>query len=230
VSSSLLALALLAASPDDLQVCNFASVRAQELSRAGKLLDARAELMTCLRAECDAPLRTVCENLVKDLETRLPAVRIEVRGPTGAAVFVDGNAVGLGPVELDPGKHTLRVEAPGWETLTQAFHASEGDRERVVVATLVPPSAPAAAVDVSKHSRLQLHPATYVLGAVALVGLASFITWALVGKGTEAQLRTTCPMGPCDSGPMRREYAAADISLAVTVLTAGAALWVAFKL
>jgi hypothetical protein len=69
-----------------------------------------------------------------------------------------------------------------------------------------------------------------VLGAVALVGLASFITSGLVGKGTEAQLRMTCPMGPCDSAPMRRAYAVADVSLVLAVLSAGIALWVALKL
>lgn len=234
VNLSLLALALLAASPDDdVKVCTGALLRGQELSRAGKLLEARTELAACGREECEAPLKAACDGALKELEARVSAVRFEIDGPAGAALFVDGAAVGAGPLELDPGKHTLRVEAAGYQTLTQAFSTGEGDRERVVVATLVPVSAaaPAAAVEVSKPSPLmQLHPASYVLGAVALVGLASFVTWGLVGRGTEAQLRATCPMGPCDSAPMRRAYVAADLSLIVAVLSAGVALWVALKL
>lgn len=50
-----------------------------------------------------------------------------------------------------------------------------------------------------------------------------------MGKGAESDLRTTCPLGACDSSEMRRDYLIADISLVAAVVACGAAVFVALS-
>src|SRR5690242_4680551 len=78
-----LCLAAAARAEDDLAMCNGALVRGQELRRVGKLLEARAQYPTCVRASCDASLRSVCANFLAELSTRVPQVRIDVRSAGG---------------------------------------------------------------------------------------------------------------------------------------------------
>jgi hypothetical protein len=180
-----------------------------------------------LRAECDESLRAVCANFVADLDKRIPALRVEARGEHGrigdARVYLDGRAVpNATPIEVDPGEHAVRVEAAKYVTKEARVVVAERERPRLMVVSMSPiPS------DGPRQSGSLLPASVYVLGAVSLAAVGSFGYFALRGKQTESELRASCPTGPCDSGAMRREYLAADISLGVAIVAAGAALWIA---
>jgi hypothetical protein len=88
------------------------------------------------------------------------------------------------------------------------------------------PSATAVPGDAAPR-RAGLPAGVYVLGVTSAVLFGSFAYFGLRGKHTESELRASCPQGPCDSGAMRREYLAADISLGLAIVAGAAALVIA---
>jgi len=218
---------------DDLASCNAALVQGQELARAGRLLAARAAYPACLRAECDESLRAVCANFVADLGNRIPSLLVEPRGEHGriedARVYLDGRplADARTPIELDPGEYAVRVEAPKYVTKEERVVVAERERPRSIVVPMSPVPSDSPQRSTVPAAGSTLPASVYVVGAVSLAAVGSFGYFALRGKQTESDLRASCPTGPCDSGPMRREYLAADISLGVAIVAAGAALWIA---
>jgi PEGA domain-containing protein len=222
-----------AARADDLAACNLALVRGQELARSGRLLAARTTYPACLRAECDEALRAVCANFVGDLQTRIPSLHVEARGPNGrvegARVYVDG-ALLTDPaslLEVDPGHHAVRAEAPSYSSKEEEVVVAERERSRSITVLLspIPSESPAPRPPAARPSGW---PASvYIFGAASVAAAGSFTYFALKGKATENDLRASCPAGPCDSSTMRREYLAADISLGVAVVAAGVAVWIA---
>jgi hypothetical protein len=233
VSSVAMAALSTVASADDLTACNAALVHGQELARAGKLLAARGAYPACLRAECDDSLRAVCANFVAELKGRIPSVTVEARGPRGhidgARIHIDGLLVAepSAATEIDPGEHVVVVEAPGFVAREEHVVVAERDPPRSMPVILAPfvlhgpsPATPSVA-------RTGLPAFFWVAGGGAVAALGSFTYFGLRGKDTEGQLRASCPLGPCDSSTMRREYLAADISLGVAIVAAGAALWIA---
>ena len=90
----------------------------------------------------DRPSRALEVELVR--ATRAPAPRtaavvttgslvIDSR-PSGAAVTVDGRPAGTTPVTMSavaPGRHTVRIERPGYRTVTTTVDVKAGERARV---------------------------------------------------------------------------------------------------
>jgi hypothetical protein len=233
------------AGADEFAKCNSALVRGQELTRDLKFLEARAEYPKCVRDVCDPSLRSVCANFLAELATKIPSLRIDVRDEGGTAltdvhVYVDTVQVPnvAAPVDVNPGRHVVRVEAARYVTREIVVLVKEGERSRAIEIVLqrdgfyFSPRAEeprdgrdANATVQTVHSPL---PASvYVFGAASALALGSFGFFALEGKSTERGLRQTCPSGPCDSAAMRREYLVADISLGVALVAAGVATWIA---
>jgi hypothetical protein len=220
---------------DELRVCNEALVRGQELARASRLLEARATYPTCLRAACDVSLRAVCASFLTELGARVPSVAVTARDASGrepkdVRIYVDGILASARSVEVDPGAHTVRVEAPGHAASTVRATVAEGQRDHPVVVPLVavpPPRNGDRRASPARSSRPSPPLATvFVLGGVSALALGSFGFFALRGKQTESDLRERCSMGPCETAPMRREYLAADLSLAVGLVALAAAAWI----
>lgn len=65
--------------------------------------------------------------------------KVAIEGRAGAQVFVDGEPAGALPrtLELSPGKHTVRVEASGYEPWERSVEVEAGEGNRPVVAELV---------------------------------------------------------------------------------------------
>ncbi len=66
------------------------------------------------------------------------AATLDITGPAGAAVFLDGAALGFfplsGPVNTTTGRHDLRCEMPGYEVFRQELALeADGDELRVIV-------------------------------------------------------------------------------------------------
>lgn len=89
------------------------------------------------------------EASIESLRARIPMLTIE-RGPGAEAATIELDGVSLGAssigvaVPVDPGPHTLRATAPGYEPFQATVHADERGQQSVSV-SLQPSPEPAAA-------------------------------------------------------------------------------------
>ena len=205
--------------------CYDAHERGQLQRRRGELQRARVSFATCGRNVCPPVVQRDCVAWAADLAKVQPSVVIAVvrddgTDVLGARVFIDGASTpadGRG-VELDPGEHKVRVDRAGEPSFERRFAVREGDRSRRVAIVL--PSA-ADAPTSRKPSAL-----TYLFGGVALLSLASFGTFAVLGKSREDHLGNTCGdrCSDDDVAGVRRSYLVADISLGIAAVATGAAI------
>jgi hypothetical protein len=136
----------LAADPTK-QECIDASEAGQDLQRAGKLIDARVKLATCVAGSCPGPVRQDCAQRLEELTHTLPTLILEAKDGAGndlAAVRVvmdgkpfvdrlDGNAV-----LVDPGEHHFSFQSDGFETLEKSVVIRLAEKDRVVRVVLDP--------------------------------------------------------------------------------------------
>jgi hypothetical protein len=228
---------------DAKRACIDANEQGQIAQRAGRLRDAREKLVFCAADTCPRILRTDCAKLLADVTASLPSIVVDARDASGAEttrvrVSSDGVVVteSLNGLELplDPGTHIVRFEAPDGRVVEQSVVLTVGDkRHRVTVdfSKTSPDAGPAAAPPpAASPSSTEPPPAhrsvlPFVLGGVAVVGLASFGGFAIAGFVQEKNLSSSCAP-TCKSGsvaPVRTEYLVADISLGVGVVSGAAA-------
>lgn len=204
--------------------CYDAHEAGQLQRKKGSILAARQSFATCGRSMCPSIVQKDCVVWAQELAAQQPTVVIAVvrsdgTDVLGARVFIDGASTpadGHG-VELDPGKHTVRVERGGAPSFDRSFTVREGDRARRVAIVL--PSDPAP-----RRSSPPL--LTYVFGGVTVASLASFGTFAAIGKSRENELADSCGdrCGASEVDSVRRSYLVADVSLGVAVVSATAAV------
>ena len=107
---------------DEKLACVRAGEKAQKLRDSGKLMAARAELLTCVREVCPAVVRGDCAGWLGDVEASTPTIVARARDDSGhdlrdVIVSVDGARVASQldgrPLPVDPGEHEpqLRVAA-----------------------------------------------------------------------------------------------------------------------
>jgi len=150
-----LAIAVLATSnaraADEKQVCVHAVERAQLARLDGKLREAREGFVTCARPVCPDAIRQDCTRWVAEVEASLPTVVVDAvwadgGDVAGLSVVIDGQPVatagGGRATPLDPGTHTFRFEAPGAAPVETRYIVREGEKNRILHATLAP-NAPA---------------------------------------------------------------------------------------
>jgi hypothetical protein len=204
--ASTLSLAMFAGVPaaraDEKQVCVAASERGQQLRSAGKLSEAREQLMVCSRAECPRLIQQDCTQWMSEVLGTLPSVvpgakdkkgrdvvdvRVSVDGKI-AAETLDGKAI-----VLDPGVHTFRFETKGAPAVEEQVVVKPGEKNRIVTVTFAVgeesspgPSAPVVAGSSSPPY------AAYVLGGLGLVALGAALVVDLGASSDARNLRDTC--------------------------------------
>jgi hypothetical protein len=219
--------------------CVAAHAEVQRLRKEHQLLEARRALKDCTRPECPVPVLRECAAWIVEIERETPSVIFNVTTKAeqipGSKIFVDGQAVELPssglPLALNPGRHTYRVEHPGYAPATKEFIVFEGQRFTQLDVALEPlvdpaPGAPKQPVPVTETYR-PVPALTYVLAGVGLVGMAGFAVFGAMGSSDLDNLERTCMPGCTDSDldPVRGKFLAADISLGVGAAgLAGAAL------
>jgi hypothetical protein len=136
--------------------CAAANEKSAELQKAGKLLEARAELATCGAASCPADVHDTCTKRGAELSSAVPTVTLDVKGGAGSdlahvAVTLDGQPLPTGldkiagvEIELDPGDHVFTFRAPGQPPSEKRFTLRDGEkrRESVDLGSLAPPPPP----------------------------------------------------------------------------------------
>ena len=107
---------------DEKQQCATAYEHAQELRLARRLREARTQLLVCSRPSCPKAAFDDCAAWLDEVQAAMPSAVVRVLDAGGAPIadatlMVDGapwdGASRGASMTLDPGRHTVRVEAPG---------------------------------------------------------------------------------------------------------------------
>jgi len=229
---------------DDVQLCIEASEQGQVARDQGKLLDARERFTTCAREACPNMIRADCAAWLETVRQGIPSLVPSARDEAGVdlvdvAIEVDGapmlDKLDGRAIELDPGEHML-VWRHGNQRIEQRVLVRQGEKNRPVDAVFEPDQpptpAPAAVPTVPAPTDPEgslLPTASWVLGAVAVVGLAGFVGLGINASGERDELLDTCAPN-CDDGAVdaiRTQVIVANVSLGVGIAALGAAVWIA---
>jgi hypothetical protein len=216
---------------DAIDACVSAATSGQQLQREGRLRDARARFLGCVKQECPAEVKAVCDGLLSAVETSLPtvifgardeagndliAVRVAVDG-TQAAESLDGKAI-----PLDPGPHALRFEQAGSAPIEQNVVVREAEKNRLVAVTF-PSLRPKPKVEreTVHRDRLLL---SYVFAGVGVSALAAFTSLAIYGQNQYDHCSAhPCPRSTVDALSLDRDLTFG--ALGVGVVSLGVATW-----
>lgn len=221
-----------AAAPSRTQ-CVEAHQRAQELKRKGQLVETQAELTTCSSAGCPGAIISDCGQWIADLEHTTPSmvfdVRLDGKQVSDFKVLVDQAVVAdlSKAFKVNPGRHVVRVEMPGYDALEETVVLPEGQRMRLVAfefkgkapdAALTPAAAiPATPVDPVLTPSRPTPTVVYPLLGVAAAGFISFGVFAILGNSKTKDLEDECAPNCSDEqlDPVKTNYLIADISAGV---------------
>ena len=126
---------------DDIDRCVSAAETSLTLRKQQLLLEARDKLVECAAPKCPTEVRAECERRLADLGAALPSIVLAARDEKGVdltdvRVTLDGKPLterldGT-TIALNPGAHTLRLEAAGRTPVTHALVVREGEKRRAV--------------------------------------------------------------------------------------------------
>lgn len=218
------------------EACVKAFESGQENRRKGNVSEALKDLESCAKTNCPDVLRIPCATWKAELENARPVLAFSITDETGAPstegeVSVDGKAP-VSPtteVPVDPGPHTIRATHPNRPAQEVTVTVASGEKHRVSIAF----AAPTIVSKTSSQVIVRGGPPTitYVLGAVSAAGLASFIGFGLGGRTEQKRLEDTCSPRCTDEQAKtgERRYLIADISLGVSLVSAGLATYFALR-
>lgn len=223
----------------DRAACVSAYREAQELKKAGKLVEAGKKLVICASATCPGPIIADCGTWTGELEEATPSMvfEVEVDGhvPSAVKVSVDDLAVSdwSHAVLVNPGTHMVRVEVPSFDPYVEKVIMAEGHRMRLVLVKFTTPKPPppqVVAAPLPSERRRPVPIATYPLLGVGIAGLAGFGVFGGLGRAKQTDLENSCKPHCTDSElrPMKTDYLIGDIGLGVGVASLAAAAIVYF--
>lgn len=220
----------------DAKSCAGAYEDGQRLRGAGQLVEAASKFLYCAGPQCPELMHDDCQRRLDETEAAVPSVVVRVDSSVELqAEFAldggEGKAIDGQAVRLNPGRHELRVSAPGYQPLSHHFIVSEGEKLRALDVALEPvaeprrdaPPRPAPARSgavVAAPGRAHASPARWVPWAitsgVVAAGSAGLIYWGLRARQGELDLRVCTP--ECSWQQVRdvkRDYLLANVSLGV---------------
>lgn len=231
----------------DTKSCVQAHSSAQREVKAGRLKDAAQLYTTCgSDATCPEQLRTECTELLEALRRAVPTVIFSVIDKTGAdapavKVYANDQLVSDGldgrAVELDPGKYHLRFLLADGTELSSNIVVREAEKNRLVQVraepeakpdpvAVPPPPAPLSATPAPPPPPVPAGPpvAAWVATGVAVAGLGTFGTFALLGnkdKKTLNDCKPSCPESErATRDGLKTKFLVADIGLGVGAASA----------
>jgi hypothetical protein len=119
--------------------CVVANETAQDLQHSGKLVEARAQLVTCAASACPAAVRLDCADRLQAVGRALPTVVFVPKDAgageiAGASLVIDGvaldGALDGTPVPVNPGQHTFAIGVTGVTPIVLRLVLREGERVR----------------------------------------------------------------------------------------------------
>ena len=182
------------------------------------------------------------------IDQRLPwlVVRLSTGAPTGATLRRDDVDLGTAsfdvPMPVDPGRHTVQVQAAGFAPSTVEVTLAEGERRTVEIAPGLPlrsPVPPSATVSTAAPEatppavggairnmdntarRRALRTAGWISGGLGIAGLGLGVTTGVMAIANKRTVDAHCHAGECD--PSGFDAARAGHTLATTSNVAFAA-------
>ncbi|AKU96194.1 hypothetical protein AKJ09_02858 [Labilithrix luteola] len=219
--------------------CMTSASEGQDARDQGRLVEARAQFQRCAQIECPAPIPTYCGDWLREVERKIPSLVIRVVDGndgdlTDASVLLDERPLPLDgrAVEVDPGKHRLRVSRPGSKPSETEVMAAQGEKDRRVLVRLAvdrPRETPRAlpAIKVAEAwapSALGRVPtASWVAWGIGAAGLLSFTAFGLKARldydNYASECGSHCSVSARDS--VASTVTVADISLVIGLVGAG---------
>jgi hypothetical protein len=210
---------------------------ARSLRLEKRWLEARETMNRCAREICPVAIRSDCRDWSEEVTRTLPTLVILVeRGDGGAgpvAVHLDGAQLdisdGTTPVEVLPGRHSLRFTLSGHPAIVREVVLHEGEKNRVVRVRFEKLAAPspreqAPLLPVAEEEPTRPIPtSTYVLGTTALVTFAISSVLLVSALSDLDNARDTCsPECPTSSREsIETRLLLADVSGGVGLLLTG---------
>ena len=214
----------------DKQQCITASENAQKLRDQHKLSQAREQFLVCARDACPAAVKQDCTEQAQKIADKMPSIVVRAKGKSGDLVNVtvsmddkiitaklDGSAV-----QVEPGIHKLKLEAPGETSIEQQVVIAEGEQNRVLdfsfgAAGSVKDSNPPP--DDTRPTKRGFPIVPTIVAGVGVVAFGMFATFGLLGRSefsdAEKTCKPTCPNDKVDS--IRTKLIVADVSLTVGI-------------
>jgi hypothetical protein len=198
---------------DDKADCIAASDKAQDMRQQDKLVEAREQLLICVRSVCPTAISTDCGQWLKEVETSLPTASVVAKDGAGndlIAVKVTLDGVLWLPTldgkarSIDPGPHKLTFETPGVPLVAQEIVIREGEKARAITVTLGEHKEPPPVGPVMTTTPLPppsqpppsratwLKPVGAVVGSVGLVTIATASVLGVVAALQWSNAKSTC--------------------------------------
>jgi hypothetical protein len=223
-----------AARADAIDTCTSAVVNGQHDEQAGKLRAARAAFLECVKPECPAEVRSVCDGLLSAVDRRMPTVILGARTGDGrdvveARVLVDGvpllESLDGRAIAFDPGPHMLRFERAGSPPVDLQVVLSETEKDRRLSVTFARAKVDEADRPAPREAR-PTPPLVYVLGGVGVAFLGGFVYLAAHGQTQyDACNPHGCSQSTVDGLSVDRGLAFGALGLGVVSLGSAAAVW-----
>jgi hypothetical protein len=205
----------------DKAACMSSHRAAQQLRKDQKLIEARAELVTCAGASCPGMVQTDCSAWLGEIAREIPSVIVSAKDEGGhelvdVAVSVDGKTVAERldgkPIELNPGAYQFRYTRKGADPIQSEVLLQTGVANRIVEVTF-PGGLP-------EKKRVKTPLATWVLVGVGGAAFASFAYFGLTARSEYQDAESRCGDPGCPSeetDPIRKKLLIADVSLVISL-------------
>ncbi len=226
--------------------CAAAYESAQTERQAGHFRAASNQAMLCSQSTCNQAIVRECIDLFEAIQAEMPSMVFSARRADGGELTsvkvemdgqpllenLDGKALAL-----DPGAHTFKFIAEGFDPKEVTQTARVGDRNRLVEVVFgeLPPAAPPAPLPAqngppaAKPGR-SVPVASYVLVGVSAVALGTFGYLRLSGVQDYNELNQDCSpeCDPDKVDPIRSKFQLSYIALGVSGAALAAATIVYF--
>ncbi len=226
-----------AEAPPDKATCATSYEHAQEQKKAGKLIEAKRNLLVCSQASCPDFIKSDCGQWITEVDTRTPTLAISAKDAHGAdlaavEVYVDGQRIaerisGMA-LPVDPGAHVLRFVHQGDPAVDKHVLVREGEKARVIAVQFAarPEQAPPPA-SVKTPASSPSKTWAYVLGGAGVVSLGIGGAFWIAGKNAEndakGQCAPTCTQSRIDS--IRSRYLVGDVGVGIGLASLGVATY-----
>jgi hypothetical protein len=218
----------------DREACFSSAESAQQLRKSGHLRDARDRLNVCAQPGCPASVQSDCVTWLAQVGNDLPTIIVQAHDASGndlsdVRVLVDGVTAASRlegkPIEIDPGRHELRIEREGVSAVSRSLVAVAGQKGRVIDVELDRAAHHETPAGVSRLSVPVL--VLGGVGAAALVATGVFWVW---GRSDYSNLQGSCSpsCNPSDVSGVRTKLIVGDVALGVGVVSLGLAAWLFF--
>ncbi|HEY4104023.1 MAG TPA: hypothetical protein VGM44_09030 [Polyangiaceae bacterium] len=171
--------------------------------------------------------RGIAEQRAARLEPRVPKLSIHLASSARTDIVVRRDGVSLGnasldtPLPVDPGDHTVIVEAPGTKPAEFHAHLAEGDKTTINVA---PGEVLPASEQALPNSNAQEHPQTktnhtaaYVVGGIGIAGLVTGAIAGVLVLNKKSTVNSECVGKACSQAGLDAANSGKTLGVVTTV-------------